>query len=481
MRKIKREIVISSVLLICSLYSLGQIIPTGTYPTPPTNISTFNPDTETHYFNRINTFKADPLVGGDIVFLGNSITEFGGNWGIRFNSYIVKNRGISGDETQGVLQRLGEIYYSKPSKVFLLIGINDLWRNRTVQFVSQNILNIVDSITKYSPNSIIYVQTILPTTNQSLVSKIKQTNDILKDKQSFKNYTLIDLHPYFADINDMLKSNYTADGLHLNEQGYNLWVNFERKYVPELSLFNLIKNYDLKTTSDYWIMSGTPDMFKTSDWSPNPPARSFANNYWQWTDKSINGSIMQTISNLEDGEYVFSSKFIGGPAGNFSYSALVAIDGNNNQTKMEFKMPSSWTKIQFPVSVTGGKCSVGITIKDTLNSEYWFNAADFLFYQKLFTCIPTLLENNDDVFNVTPNPFVNETSINFKLSNSQKEVVVEIYNLKGIRIKRYVVTDVIQNQCYSLIFSVDSKNDTLYLARLITKNQMIPLKLIRNK
>ena len=55
---------------------------------------------------------------GDIVFIGNSITELGGDWGKRLDCSSLKNRGISGDVTEGVLKRLGEITYVKPKKYF---------------------------------------------------------------------------------------------------------------------------------------------------------------------------------------------------------------------------------------------------------------------------------------------------------------------------------------------------------------------------
>ena len=39
----------------------------------------------------------------------------------------VRNRGISGDVTDGVLLRLGELIKYKPTSIFIMIGINDLF------------------------------------------------------------------------------------------------------------------------------------------------------------------------------------------------------------------------------------------------------------------------------------------------------------------------------------------------------------------
>ena len=60
-----------------------------------------------------------------LFFKGNSLTEQAGDWSKRLNIATVKNRGIAGDITYGVLQRLNEIWYYKPTAVFILIGINE--------------------------------------------------------------------------------------------------------------------------------------------------------------------------------------------------------------------------------------------------------------------------------------------------------------------------------------------------------------------
>src|SRR5688572_21180522 len=78
----------------------------------------------TYYQQRVTHFKSLPNTKGDIVFIGNSITD-GGEWNELFNDLKIKNRGISGDVSTGVLHRMDEIAQRKPAKVFLLIGVND--------------------------------------------------------------------------------------------------------------------------------------------------------------------------------------------------------------------------------------------------------------------------------------------------------------------------------------------------------------------
>lgn len=79
----------------------------------------------TFYDQRATLFEVLPTSKKDIIFLGNSITN-GGEWAELIGNPHVKNRGISGDRTDGILDRLHVITKGKPAKIFLLIGINDL-------------------------------------------------------------------------------------------------------------------------------------------------------------------------------------------------------------------------------------------------------------------------------------------------------------------------------------------------------------------
>ncbi|WP_191963400.1 GDSL-type esterase/lipase family protein [Flavobacterium luteum] len=231
-------------LALLSLYSCTSEISTTPKPEPTFDTSTLYPSpdvvipyhtewTKNHYIQRIAEFKANRLQIGDIVFIGNSITELGGNWGTRFSNSKVKNRGIAGDVTVGVINRLEEIYYYKPEKVYLEIGINDLFRTElTPEYVANNIQRIVDKIHLETPSTKIYVQTILPTSNNtSLKAKIAATNAIIKNSIQTNYYQVIDLYALFADTNDLIISSYTVDGIHLTEAGYGIWENYVKGFV----------------------------------------------------------------------------------------------------------------------------------------------------------------------------------------------------------------------------------------------------------
>jgi lysophospholipase L1-like esterase len=176
-------------------------------------------------------FKSYPNAASDIIFLGNSITA-GTDWAELLGNPHCKNRGISGDITFGVLERLDEVTEGKPKKVFILIGINDISRNIPDTVIVNNYRRIVRKIRHDSPKTKIYFQTLLPVNNEFTQFKnhynkdehIQYVNNALKQLATEENITVIDLHPHFLNDQQKLDKRYTMDGLHLNAEGYKKWA-----------------------------------------------------------------------------------------------------------------------------------------------------------------------------------------------------------------------------------------------------------------
>ena len=205
--------------------------------------------TQTYYPKRIQEFKKEPLEFGEIVFIGNSITEGGLDWSGKFGIEHIRNRGIAGDVTDGVMKRLNEITFFKPKAVFILIGINDLFSlhhkedNPALQYdkvvpspeyIGKNILKIAKIIHRKSPVTKIYVRTLLPTQREYLKEDILLVNKIIRKNEAKGYYKVIDLYAQFADIKGELIQQLTNDGVHLNEKGYEKWVNFEKPIIEGL-------------------------------------------------------------------------------------------------------------------------------------------------------------------------------------------------------------------------------------------------------
>ncbi len=192
------------------------------------------------YKNRMLQFVEEGLKQDQIIFLGNSLTQ-GGKWEIYFPKQKPINRGIVGDNTEGILARIDDIAVSKPSKLFLLMGINDISQNRNNDYICENIRKIVAAVHDKSPETVIYLQSVLPINNdfgryKRLIGKEKQIENLNRKLKKYckkGNVDFVNLYPSFLLKRRLLDPKYTNDGLHLNDVGYEIWVEKIRKLVEE--------------------------------------------------------------------------------------------------------------------------------------------------------------------------------------------------------------------------------------------------------
>ncbi|MCW9708407.1 SGNH/GDSL hydrolase family protein [Fodinibius salsisoli] len=196
------------------------------------------PDFGAYYYHKKGLFEALPNASNEIIWLGDSITD-GNQWAELFGNHRMKNRGISGDITDGVLYRLDEVTESKPAKVFIMIGVNDFARDRSVDDVLSNYKEIVNRIREASPETEIYIQSILPVNDDFTqfpshtdeTSDIKEANRQLQQLAEEKGAVYINLFDEMSVQDDKLNPDYTEDGLHLNGQGYLVWKSAVEQYL----------------------------------------------------------------------------------------------------------------------------------------------------------------------------------------------------------------------------------------------------------
>ncbi|MBN1150763.1 hypothetical protein JXA84_06040 [candidate division WOR-3 bacterium] len=191
------------------------------------------------YWQRMNRFRNEneSISEGSVVFLGNSIIE-----AYRLDKYFpgikIYNRGITGDRIGvgregGVLKRLRESCFRlKPSKIFLMIGINDIGdRYKPVQEIAQGYDLLVKSIFDSLPEVSLFVHSVLPTggiysgLNPSIDSLNYFLREIVDSRDREKSIYYIDLHSLFSDSAGNLRRELTIEGLHLKECAYHIWTS----------------------------------------------------------------------------------------------------------------------------------------------------------------------------------------------------------------------------------------------------------------
>lgn len=187
------------------------------------------------YQDKKSHFETLPKSEAEVVFLGDSLTDLC-EWAEFFANVRIKNRGICGDTTDGVLNRLGNIIESQPQKLFLLIGINDLNSNRQVTEVENNYRLILEKLKSGTPNTQVFIQSVLPVNYQKFKKngvndRVIALNAKLRELAEQHSFKYVDLFSHFIDKNNELATQYTLDGVHLNGQGYLLWQKIIEKDV----------------------------------------------------------------------------------------------------------------------------------------------------------------------------------------------------------------------------------------------------------
>lgn len=173
------------------------------------------------------------LPKGGIILLGDSLTEIG-PWAELLPGKQIRNRGISGDTTRGVLHRLEEIIHAQPEQIFLLIGINDLKSRVPTDETASNYAQILDQLQAGCPSAKIYTQSLLPTHNDLFAAnyeEVEELNEMIAALAQERNLQYLDLYPRFTILGNQPNPAYFSDGVHLTPKGYILWASLLTPHI----------------------------------------------------------------------------------------------------------------------------------------------------------------------------------------------------------------------------------------------------------
>lgn len=189
-----------------------------------------------YYKHRKSQFEILPLPNDSIIFLGDSLTDEG-EWIELLGNTNILNRGISGDTTRRVLNRLDEIIRIKPKQIFLMIGINDFVNEKkSIEQVFNKYKIILEEFKTKIPQTEIFIQSVLPV-NNNLTYYFQDNQNVIKFNLKLQelakefNHQYIDVFYKLADSENQLDAKYTTDGVHLNGKAYLIWKEAVEKYV----------------------------------------------------------------------------------------------------------------------------------------------------------------------------------------------------------------------------------------------------------
>jgi lysophospholipase L1-like esterase len=166
-----------------------------------------------------------------VVFLGDSLV-FEGDWQEAFPDVGVVNLGVRGDTVMDVTARLDQLSELRVhvEKLFLLIGSNDARLKLPARDLAARYAFLVSRLRQRLPDTQIHLMT-LPPVGTGRTEIVLTLNETIRETAASHQLVYIDLYPRFVDPDGLLRGEYTPDGLHLNDAGYEAWVTLVAPYV----------------------------------------------------------------------------------------------------------------------------------------------------------------------------------------------------------------------------------------------------------
>ncbi|MDJ0798298.1 MAG: GDSL-type esterase/lipase family protein [Calothrix sp. MO_167.B12] len=171
------------------------------------------------------------------------------------NGQLWLNQGISGDTSTGILKRLSYFSATRPHTIYIMAGINDLRRGTKAKTIINNHRLIIRRLRRTHPQAEIIIQSILPTRRPNLPNNyIRYINKQLAIAAQQEGATFVNIHNWFTDFQGNLRTELTTDGLHLSEEGYEVWrlalqepdYKFTALEILNLSLINFWQKSELR-------------------------------------------------------------------------------------------------------------------------------------------------------------------------------------------------------------------------------------------
>lgn len=192
-----------------------------------------------YYDNKLNLYQQENDKYSDyevdVAFLGDSLTD-GYNLKLYYPDYVVSNRGIGGETTHGLEERLKvSVYDLKPKVVVMLIGGNNL--NTMFENYEDILIGLKDNL----PNTkVILLSLTAMGKDWGHKNEIACLNNVKIELLAEKyDYIFVDLFTPLFDINiGEVYSDYTTDGAHFTSKGYEVVTSVVKPVIDSLLVLN---------------------------------------------------------------------------------------------------------------------------------------------------------------------------------------------------------------------------------------------------
>ena len=182
----------------------------------------------------------------DAAFVGDSITEGIKLYEVMTNATVVAARGINLDNVftddqirtaQGNSTVMGALEAAEPKKIYIMFGANGVgWF--TEQHFTDVYTKFVQAVKEQHPDSQIYLQSILPVTQEFDDSredisndKINRYNELVVEIAEEQKVHYLDVASAFKDEKGCLPEDSNGDGMHFGNKYYQKWFDYLKSHT----------------------------------------------------------------------------------------------------------------------------------------------------------------------------------------------------------------------------------------------------------
>ena len=189
-----------------------------------------------YYNTKVASYAAEnpSMVGVDVAFLGDSLTD-GYDVAAYYPEFTTANRGIGGDTTFGVEERLKiSLYDLKPRAIVMMIGSNN------VHTMFENYEALLGGISEHLPDTEVILLSIPPTAGDYRDRNVRIALNNVRIKALAEEYgfSYVDVFSALLDHDaEELRAEYTTDSVHFTPLGYEVITSLVKPVLSDL-LYN---------------------------------------------------------------------------------------------------------------------------------------------------------------------------------------------------------------------------------------------------
>ena len=189
---------------------------------------------EFEVFDKLDDSKPSQNV---ILFTGSSSIRFWKDPVKDFNNPNILNRGFGGSQIIDLIENFDRIILKyHPKKIVIYSGDNDVQEGKSAEIVYGDFCTLYGMIKAKLPNTELYYIAIKPSLNRwSKVLEMKKANTMINEFLNSKsNAAFVDIFsPMIGIEGKPLNKWFIKDGLHMTDEGYELWTKILRPYISE--------------------------------------------------------------------------------------------------------------------------------------------------------------------------------------------------------------------------------------------------------